>query len=214
MEQWKLLTGFKEIENYMISFLEPRLIFKYATLSKLNNRFAKSNSLYIKLQLFRVNKEVMWNELSYNVFCWVSTNVLIWASFEGHLELVKYLVSLEVYTKADKNRAMKIASEYGRLEVVEYLVSKDANIKAEKNYAVRMASANGHLEVVKYLVSKDANIRADNNYALQSASINGHLDVVKYLFSLSTDIMADKNYILRTASRYHHLEIVNYLKSQ
>ncbi|QTF49398.1 putative ankyrin repeat protein [Acanthamoeba polyphaga mimivirus] len=51
-----------------------------------------------------------------------------------------------------------MASEEGHLEVVKYLVSLGADIRAHNDYAVRMASMDGHHEVVKYLLSLGAKI--------------------------------------------------------
>jgi len=82
---------------------------------------------------------------------------------------------------AANNYAIKWASQNGHLEVVKYLVKKGADITANINYPLRWASKNGHLKVVKYLVKKGADITADNNYALIWVSENGHLKVVKYL---------------------------------
>ena len=50
-------------------------------------------------------------------------------SSEGHLEVVKYLMSLEsngIDPSADNNEAISLASRYGRLEVVKYLMSLDS----------------------------------------------------------------------------------------
>ena len=48
----------------------------------------------------------------------------------------------------------------GHLEIVKYLVSLGADIRSYNDYAVRWASRYGHLEVVKYLVSLEADIRS------------------------------------------------------
>ena len=48
----------------------------------------------------------------------------------------------------DDNWATRWASENGHLEVVKYLVSKGSDVTARNNYAVRWASHNGHLELV------------------------------------------------------------------
>jgi len=49
------------------------------------------------------------------------------------------------------NGPLQWASENGYLEVVEFLVGKGANIHADNDYALRWASRNDHLEVVKFL---------------------------------------------------------------
>ena len=45
------------------------------------------------------------------------------------------------------------ASQKGHLEIVKYLVSLGANIHANNDEALRWASNNGHYEIVKYIES-------------------------------------------------------------
>ena len=106
-------------------------------------------------------------------------NAVIYASKNGHLDVVKYLVSMGANIR-NADYAVISASMGGHLDVVKYLVS----LGADKDCAVEWASMGGHLDVVKYLVSMRANIHADNNCAVRYASANGHLDVVKYLVEL------------------------------
>jgi len=49
---------------------------------------------------------------------------------------------------------------HGHLEVVKYLVSLGANILSNDEDAVKSASENDHHEVVKYLVKQEADIRS------------------------------------------------------
>ena len=66
---------------------------------------------------------------------------------EGNLE--KYI------TDEDKNQVLIRASSEGHLEVVKYLVEKcGADVRANNDWAFRRASENGHLDIVKYLVEK------------------------------------------------------------
>ena len=46
---------------------------------------------------------------------------LIWASVNGHLEVVKFLVEQGADVTANNNRALKWASEKGHLEIVNFL---------------------------------------------------------------------------------------------
>jgi len=83
------------------------------------------------------------------------------------------------------NVRLKQASYEGHLNVVKYLVSKGADIHAGDDESLRWASYEGHLNVVKYLVSKGANVEAWDDWALQWAKVNNHTYVVNYLESLT-----------------------------
>ena len=80
-----------------------------------------------------------------------------------------------------KDTALIYASENGYLPLVKYLLNDGADIHAEDNAAVRWASARGHLPVVKYLVEHGADITAQDNFALKWAQRNKHLDVETYI---------------------------------
>ncbi len=120
----------------------------------------------------------------------VKDDVLFWASRDGHLEIVKYLVSLGANIKAKYNQAVVYASENGHLEIVKYLVSQGADIKDRDNSAVIYASKNGHLETVKYLVSQGADIKAQYDSAVIYASRGRHSKTVRYLVSQGAKISA------------------------
>ena len=90
--------------------------------------------------------------------------------------------SLGANVRAKNDYAMRMASYNGHLETVKYLVSQGANIRANNDYVVQMASrewSSGNGEIPGFL---GANVRADNDYAVQKASENGHLETVKYWF--------------------------------
>ena len=53
----------------------------------------------------------------------------------------------------DNDEAIRWASFNGHLEVVKFLINKGANIHARNDWALRYASYYDHLEVVKYLKS-------------------------------------------------------------
>ena len=76
------------------------------------------------------------------------------------------------------------AAENGHLEVVKYLVSEGADIYAWEDEALRWAASNGHLEVVKLLLADPrVDPSAKNNYAVCYASLNDHSEIVKLLKS-------------------------------
>lgn len=154
-----------------------------------------------------------------------------WASMNGHLEVVKYLISIQpkfpmINPGAAQNWAIHYASKKGHLEVVKYLISirpefPTIDPAAYDNYAIKCASENGYLEVVKYLISIQPQFpgidpAADNNYAIRFAASNGHLEVVKFLISIfpqfpCIDPAAYENYAIRWAVCNGHLEVVDFL---
>ncbi len=107
----------------------------------------------------------------------------------------------------------KYASKNGHLEIVKYLVSLGADIRSDDDYAIRYASCNCHFEVVKYLISIGANFRSNDDYAVRHASKNGQLETVKYLVSVGANIRSNDDYAVRRALKNSHLEVVNYLVS-
>ena len=106
------------------------------------------------------------------------------AIYNGHLNVVKYLVENGTNIHIYNNYGLRGASKNGHLDVVKHLVENGANVQVWVDASLRLASINGHLDVVKYLVENGANIQAENDYSLRMASNNGHLDVVRYLISI------------------------------
>ncbi len=86
-----------------------------------------------------------------------SNDALIWASCNGHFEVVKYLINKGLTLediRAQDNCAFRMASLYGYLEVVKYLIDNGLTLKdirSRNNDAFRWASRNRHIELVKYL---------------------------------------------------------------
>ena len=131
------------------------------------------------------------------------------ACYFGHLEVVKYLISLNmnINIHADNEDAFRYACFNGYLELVKYLISlnkgikylnledRNINIHAENEDAFRFACCNGHLEVVKYLISlnENINIHAYNEYAFQIACRNSHLNIVRYLWEIDKTFKLKRN---------------------
>ncbi len=112
----------------------------------------------------------------------LNNNALIWASFYGHLEVVKYLVNkgltLEDIRSYDNN-ALIGASLYGHLEVVKFLIDKGLTIKdirSKDNKALIWASHNGYLEVVKYLEEQIKILEAKEEHKKEWDYICGEIE--------------------------------------
>ena len=80
--------------------------------------------------------------------------------------------------------ALVYASGNGHLDIVKYLVSKgaDINIIGDKYGITPLSNAakNGHLEVVKYLLENKADVKNDR-HALSDALKNGHYEIAELL---------------------------------
>jgi ankyrin repeat protein len=61
--------------------------------------------------------------------------------------------------------AMRYASAHGHLEVVKYLYSIECNPRTWNDHAIKWASQYGHLDVVKYLFSIGCDPRVDYDFA-------------------------------------------------
>ena len=119
----------------------------------------------------------------------LDNKVLLDASANGHLELVKYLITILKKTKSFTVRmvleddALLLACANGHLEVVKYLLYSGADSECKDNEAVCIAAENNRMEVVEFLVKEDADIWAQDGSAVLRAAKNGHLEMVKYLIS-------------------------------
>ena len=70
----------------------------------------------------------------------------------NHDENICSICNLPHQTINHDNCDVRLAIENGHIELVKYLVSQGVDITANNNCAVRLASENGHIELVKYLV--------------------------------------------------------------
>ena len=147
-----------------------------------------------------------------NLFDYTNDESLVWASRDGKLMIVKYVVENGADINYRDNEALRFASENGHLPIVKYLVENGADITADDNEPIKASSENGYLSVVKYLVLHGADIIHDNS-PLRLASLNGHLPIVKYLVENGADITARDNIALIEASKNGHLQVVEYLRS-
>ena len=140
-----------------------------------------------------------------------SPSALMKAAEEGHLEIVKFLVSCGM---GNQNYALWVAAKQGRLEIVKFLVEAGAKDKE----ALTEAALYGHLNVVQYLAAQqDVDINArdhSEDTALHNALSKGHTEVVKYLIEHGADIDAKTqslNTPLHLAARFGLHEIAKIL---
>ena len=115
---------------------------------------------------------------------------LIWASYNGHIDVVKTL--LEHNAKVDIQRndgytALMGAGHNDHIEVVKALLERNANIDIQDDFgwtALMPASCNGHIDCVRLLLENGANVTLEDEYgetAKDMAQEKGHWDIVKLI---------------------------------
>ena len=125
------------------------------------------------------------------------------ASVRGHLDLIKYLVSIgcdNVARDVNGSAPVHLAATNGRIAAVQYFLHEaqcDREIRDNNACTpLHLASFHGHLELARYLVSAGCSTEARNNNGntvLHFAAIRGHLEVVKYFVSIGCDTEAKDN---------------------
>lgn len=123
---------------------------------------------------------------------------LIWASMNGHLEIVRYMY--EHLNPSNYRVAYRYIPEHTEVELAMYC-----------------AIANNHLDVVKYLHGSDrsvetdrsvenqptiltkysVNLRANNDYPIRTAAYCGYVDMFRYIYENGADVTVEdtRNYV-------------------
>ncbi len=127
---------------------------------------------------------------------------LHFASWKGHLEIVKYLIdTCHVDTEAKNNlgsTALHYASRNGHLEIVKYLIETcqvDREAKINEGWtALHCATYEGHLEIVKYLIETcyvDKDAKNNNGQSPYDIAITyNKSELGQYLRKMSEDVAA------------------------
>ncbi len=221
------LTGNKDVDRLIISFLPDKDVLKVCQTNKYNYKICDTNFFH-NLVMNRYQNTIKYKD-SVKPRNW-KNHFLTVVYYIGKLETeynfdlrdfantdispeLEYL-SREILDKSkkySKNHALRSASKNGHLQIVKYLGEQGADLYSKDDYALRWASINGHFPVVKFLVEHGANIDSRNGEALRFASREGYLEIVKYLVEHEANINSNNSESLRWASARGQLEIVKYL---
>lgn len=145
----------------------------------------------------------------------LGSTALINASSEGHLEIVKFLVSkgadLNIKNKYGYTALMKAANE-GHLEVVKFLVKSgaDVNIKDKSGDTALHNAIDLFMETLKVSTYKGKETKS----ATLNEAIKKHTDIAKFLIDNGADVNAKNDNgdtVLIKASNSGNLDIVKYL---
>jgi ankyrin repeat protein len=110
------------------------------------------------------------------------------AAENGHLDIVKFLISEGVDVHSDKDYPLRYSARYGHFDVVKLLIENGADIHSKNNRALQQACNNGHLSIVQYLMNKGANPDCEKFNSIYSAAKNKHYDIVKFFMTLEYNI--------------------------
>jgi ankyrin repeat protein len=135
---------------------------------------------------------------------------LRWASRNGKLAVVEYLLKNKTNIHTWTDEALRDASQNGHLDVVECLINNGADIYACEDQAFRMACYYGNLDVVEFLISKGAYIHSCDDQPLKYACMHGHTDIVKCLIK-NYDHNACDEHIIHNARIDGYTDIVECL---
>ena len=132
---------------------------------------------------------------------WVSKtgkygNLIVIASGEGHIEILKYLVEIygipvddrELDSKTSEDtgwRALQWAVWKGKLEITEFLLEKGASVdKGGDTYSpLILAAARGRETISRMLVCRGAKLGTGENSAANMARTKGYVHLATYLES-------------------------------
>lgn len=135
---------------------------------------------------------------------------LIHAAENGHLDVVKYLISVGVNPRVEDGRALGDAAYHGHLDVVKYLYSQGVT-EFSRDEALGEAAGGGHLNIVQYLLEQGVDVNALEGQALINAAWAGNLPIVKFLVAKGADLHAQEDQAITDAIEEKRLRVAMYL---
>lgn len=112
------------------------------------------------------------------------------------------------------------ACHVGVMDIIQYLLSLNISIQCNDGDALSNACSKGHLEIVKYLLTSSdlqqhADIFQNNSKAFISACRNDHVDIIIYLLTSPdlqqhADVNVDNDMPIRFACHHSNLELIKY----
>ncbi len=142
------------------------------------------------------------------------------AAINGHLAIVKYLLSQEAHLQTEHEFDLdffNILALKDHFQIVEYL-SHEKNIPLP---TLKVAVEKGYLGLVRYLAETQSQRRnaeeSDAWVLLYIAAVNGHLAIVKYLLSQNSHLQIEPEInpsFLNIVSLHGHFTVVDYLSHE
>jgi ankyrin repeat protein len=139
----------------------------------------------------------------------------------GHLDIVKLLLTTYDPNSFDLRLAFTFACEMGQLKIIKYFhnnnISVDAGLNNYENGTSPFMAAcgNGKIKTMKFLLKHyDININSTNELALKLACIHNQIGAVKFLLNHKNNninINIDDDCIFRMVCKSGHVHLLTYL---
>jgi len=113
--------------------------------------------------------------------------ILALAAHNGHLDIVKFLISIGADVCYSDNLPLLWSAISGYVDIAKFLVGHGADMFSN-NYMLAYCAEHGHLEMVEYLVNEGVDAHAYNDAALRWSAEKNKLHVVKYLIGKGASI--------------------------
>ena len=200
-------------------------ILPYTELSKIKNKCFVDACWFGRLEMAQLiyatnkpNIKYFFNSTEYNTY----GDALQMASEYGHLEIVKWLLSLNECADIiceDYFDAFKSACYNGNLEIAKILYNEDDNLDinyiSHGEHIFECVCRSGNLEIAKWLYSLDNKINIDYKEAFKNASKSGNIEILKWVYFLDNNYdIHDISYaIFHDALLYGNLDIAKWIYS-
>ena len=153
-----------------------------------------------KLYLYKFTSKLV----LYNI-----VDLLVKATEDGFLEIVKYVIEHENVRTETKNHIFMIAIDNDQLDIVKYFVDIVDHITI--NDGLEAASLKGNNEIVEYLLDDSADVHFNDDSSLRGAVDTGNTSTVKLLVEYGADITVNDYEPVTNAVEKGYFEIVEFL---
>lgn len=135
--------------------------------------------------------------------------LLVEASMNGCLDVVKYLVANGADVNTSEGSALCYAVRCENLDTVKYLIENGADVNASDFVALKYACEGEHLDIAEVLIANSDGLSFCSYLLMEKACKWGQLNVVKFLSMHGVKL--NNQFYLGYASRYGKIEVVKYL---
>jgi len=114
------------------------------------------------------------------------SSAILASSYQGHVELTKFLISIGADISVFNNSAIVLASKNGHFEIVKLLTEYGADPCIDSYWCLMLAvlSDVSDFETIKFLINMGCDPKSWNNIALRTSCEKGYVNVLKFLKSL------------------------------